>query len=382
MRIAFSGAGLRTAHVLGIFKDQLPDTELVGYYDPAPSMLHKLGKYIPAYESVEKLLSQSKPDLFFVGSPNTFHLDHITLGLQAGVRMFAEKPVVTSIEDTFKLCKLLSEYGHDQVMVGLVLRYSQHMIDLQQALSHGQIGQISSIEANELIAPYHGAFFMRDWRRSTALSGGFMLEKCCHDLDLYNMISGSRPKRVASFGSKRTFLPEFAQNSSLEVYHTKQSIWNSAENPFDSDSDIIDSQNAIVEYESGANMSFHTNLNVPDEHRRFCVIGTEGMAEGDFHRGYLRITRASDNSRLLEKDYREDGAGTLGHYGADTNMVADIISHLQGSLSELPVSVIDALQAGVTAMAIDEARTSGSVLDLTDTWQQFDSFSLRQQVSP
>ena len=27
---------------------------------------------------------------------------------------------------------------------------------------------------------------MRDWRRYGHYSGGFMLEKCCHDLDLYN----------------------------------------------------------------------------------------------------------------------------------------------------------------------------------------------------
>jgi predicted dehydrogenase len=378
MRIAFTGAGLRSSHVLNIFKEKLPDTEFVGYYDPSPSMPEKLGRDIPAYDSVEILLAQSKPDLLFVGSPNTYHLEHIRLGLQAGVRILTEKPVVTSIEDTYELCSLLSEYGHERVMVGLVLRYSEHMIDLQQAISDGQIGQISSIEANELIAPYHGAFFMRDWRRSTALSGGFMLEKCCHDLDLYNMITGSRPKRVASFGSKRTFLPQFGQQASLPVYHSKPSVWKNADNPFDSNADIIDSQNAIIEFESGVNMSFHTNLYVPDEHRRFCVIGTEGMAEGDFHRGYLRITRAEDNHRLLEKDYREDGTGNLGHYGADANMVSDIISYLQGEAAALPVSVIDALEAGIAALSIDQARLSGEIVDLTDVWQQFDSFNLRQ----
>ena len=376
MRIAFSGAGLRTAHVLKIFREKHPDVEFVGYYDPAPTMLHELGNDIPAYESVEQMLAKSAPDLFFVGSPNTFHLDHITHGLKAGIRMLSEKPVVTSIEDTFTLCELLAEYGHEQVMVGLVLRYSDNMLDLQDSLRQGHLGQITSIEANELIAPYHGAFFMRDWRRSTALSGGFMLEKCCHDLDIYNMITGSRPGRVASFGSKRTFLPEYQSQSELEVYHTKKSVWNSADNPFSSDADIIDSQNAILEYESGANMSFHTNLNVPDEHRRFCVIGTHGMAEGDFHRGYLRVTTASANTRVFDKNYKEDGEETLGHYGADANMVDDILKHLNGTAA-LPVSVVDALEAGVAALAIDQARVQGKVIDLTETWSRFDSYNLR-----
>ncbi len=377
LRIAFSGAGLRTAHVLNIFRQKHKDVEFVGYFDPAPSMLHKLGDDIPAYTSVEQMLEKSQPDLFFVGSPNNFHLKHITLGLQAGIRMLSEKPVVTSIEDTFTLCELLAKYGHEQVMVGLVLRYSDHMLDLNKALQQGHLGKITSIEANELIAPYHGAFFMRDWRRSTALSGGFMLEKCCHDLDIYNMITGSRPRRVASFGSKRSFVPAHKDQSALDVYHTKKSVWNSADNPFNSDADIIDSQNAIIEYESGVNMSFHTNLNVPDEHRRFCVIGTHGMAEGDFHRGYLRVTTASDNHRVFDKNYLEDGDSKLGHYGADSNMVDDILSHLSGHMEVLPVSVVDALEAGIAALAIDRARTRGEVIDLTDIWSKFDSYQLR-----
>ena len=40
-----------------------------------------------------------------------------------------------------------------------------------------------------------------------------------------------------------------------------------------------DSEMERVGRESGATLAFHTNLNVPDEHRRFCVMGTHGMAE-------------------------------------------------------------------------------------------------------
>lgn len=46
-----------------------------------------------------------------------------------------------------------------------MLRYSQHMRELRRAIDAGMLGRITSIEANEHIAPYHGSFFMRDWRR-------------------------------------------------------------------------------------------------------------------------------------------------------------------------------------------------------------------------
>ena len=377
MKVVTAGIGLRAGHVLSILKETMPEVEFVGYYDPQPSHLDMIGADIPRFDDVAGMLADTKPDLFFVGSPNCFHLEHIKLGLEAGVRIFTEKPVVTTRPDTFELARLLAKYGTDQVMVGLVLRYSQHMVDLRAVLD--QLGPITSLEANEHIPPYHGAFFMRDWRRKSVLSGGFMLEKCCHDLDIYNMVTHSRPMQVASFGGKKSFVPEFAPTSNVEteISQRKTSVWESAPDPYNSDGDIIDFQTAILNYESGASMSFHTNLNAPDDHRRFCVIGALGMAEGDFVRGYLKAT-ARDGTIIADHDYTKmDQKHASAHYGADHMMVADIVAFLRGETDSLPVGVVDALEAGLAAMALDEARMSGGVVDLRSTWEEFDSFGLR-----
>ncbi len=377
MRIVTAGIGLRAGHVLSIMKEAMPKIDFVGYYDPQPSHLEMIGEDTPRYDDVTTMLAEAKPDLFFVGSPNSFHLEHIKLGLAAGVRMFTEKPVVTTKADTMELAALLAEHGTDRVMVGLVLRYSQHMVDLRKVLD--QLGPIASLEASEHIAPYHGAFFMRDWRRMIKWSGGFMLEKCCHDIDIYNMVCHSRPQRVASFGGRKSFVPEFAPtlNSENEIMHRKKSVWESVDDPFRSDGDIIDYQTAILQYESGASLSFHTNLNVPDEHRRFCVMGALGMAEGDFVRGSLKAT-ARDGSVIADHDYTQmETTKASAHYGADHMMVDDILAYLKGETDGLPVGVTDALEAGLAAMAIDEARITGRVIDLTDIWKEFDSYGLR-----
>ena len=379
MRIVTAGIGLRAGHVLSILKEAMPEAEVVGYYDPQPTHLAMIGEDTPSYPSVEAMLSDARPDLFLVGSPNRFHLEQIEAGLKAGVRIFAEKPVVTSIEDTMKLAALLADHGTGRVMVGLVLRYSQHMIDMRAALEAGILGPITSLEANEHIGPNHGAFFMRDWRRMTQHSGGFMLEKCCHDIDIYNMITASRPRRVASFGGRRSFLPEFApaSNSESDIFHVKRSVWENVDDPFRSDGDIIDFQTCILDYQSGASATFHTNLNVPDETRHFCVLGALGMAEGDFVRGYLKVTRR-DGTVWSDHDYSAGDKALLGaHYGADHMMVADITAYLRGQTGELPVGIVDALEAGVAALALDQARTSGEVVDLAPVWEEFDSFGLR-----
>ena len=378
MRVVTAGIGLRAGHVLSLLKEAMPEVEFVGYYDPQPTFLHMIGEDVPSFDDVALMLEQTKPDLFFVGSPNAFHLDHIRLGLNAGVRIFTEKPVVTTKEDTMELAALLAEHGTDRVMVGLVLRYSQHMIDLRANLD--ELGPVVSLEASEHIAPYHGAFFMRDWRRMMRWSGGFMLEKCCHDIDIYNMVTKSRPKTVASFGGRKSFVPEFAptSNAENEIMHRKPSVWESVDDPFHSDGDIIDYQTAILQYESGASLSFHTNLNVPDEHRRFCVMGALGMAEGDFVRGNLQVTRR-DGTVVADHDYTQmDSARASAHYGADHMMVDEIAGFLKGKIDDLPVGVVDALEAGLAAMAMDEARVSGRLVDLTETWAEFDSYALRQ----
>ncbi|MCW5719858.1 MAG: Gfo/Idh/MocA family oxidoreductase [Devosia sp.] len=378
MRVGIIGLGYRLGYLARIFSAANSDFTIVGYVDPAPAGLPYATEHGvsvgSAYDSLEALLDAEDLDLLMVGSPNHLHLDHIRTGLERGVKIFAEKPVVTTIEDTLALAELLGKYGSDRVMVGLVLRYAPLYVDLRKAQAEGKLGDIASIEASEHIPPYHGAFFMRDWRRYEKYAGSFMLEKCCHDLDLYNGVMGCRPRHVASFGGRRSFVPKNAPQDAgvndLNVYHRKPSGWNGSDKVFDSDGDIIDFQTAIVQYENGAALTFHTNINVPDDFRRFAVIGAKGMAEGDFIRNYFKVTDSRTSERLEDKSYKTSSLSQ--HYGADEQMAADILKHLIDG-APLPVSVTDALEAGLLALAMDEAMRNKSVVDMAPIWQRFDA---------
>ena len=310
-----------------------------------------------------------------VGSPNHLHLDHIRVGLEAGLKVFSEKPVVTTIEQSMELARLMARFGHERLMVGLVLRYSPMYRDLREIQASGALGTIVSIEASEHIEPAHGAFFMRDWRRYERYSGSFMLEKCCHDLDLYNGVVGARPERVASFGGRRSFVPanDPAREgiNDLELFHSKPSGWMGTDRVFDSDADIVDYQVAIVEYANGVGMNFHTNTNVPDQFRRFCVMGSRGMAEGDFIRGHLDAHEVLTGRKIAERRYAARTELSQ-HYGADEEMAADLLAHCRTGAA-LPVSTRDALEAGILALSMDQARATRSVVDLRPVWDRFDA---------
>ena len=88
--------------------------------DPGPTN----GFYHVRYGTLEEMLKAEKLDILMVGSPNHMHLDHIRTGLEAGCKVFTEKPVVTTVAETFALARLIHQYGSDNVMVGLVLRYA------------------------------------------------------------------------------------------------------------------------------------------------------------------------------------------------------------------------------------------------------------------
>ena len=113
MKIGAVGFGSRTAGVYNEFSKINPNFEMVAYVDPQPIGKDYAQKYnfFPkkAYSNLNEMLDQEKLDMLMIGSPNHLHLDHIKLGLKAGLQIFAEKPIVISEQQTFELANLIKE---------------------------------------------------------------------------------------------------------------------------------------------------------------------------------------------------------------------------------------------------------------------------------
>lgn len=374
MRVGICGLGDRMGYLAKVFTDTIPNFDIVCYADPSPTGFRRMDDQhvhrLRGFRDLKSMLDEESLDLVMIGSPNVFHYDQLQEVLHAKIKIFCEKPVVVSEEETLKLVRMLRNVGTDQIMVGLVLRYAPLYQDLVRMCDEGALGDIISIEASEHIPPVHGAFFFRDWRRKTAMSGGFLLEKCCHDLDLYAGLVKSRPRRVISFGGNSVFNTQYKHRDKETIYHRWPALWDRSESSFSGDADIVDHQVAMIEYDNDTRLCFHTNVHSPDAFRRFCVIGTDGMAEGDFVRGYLKVHRAVPKECVFDSNYKHDDISM--HYGAEERMALDIAKHLQSG-SPLPVSVLDALEAGLTAIKIDESRREGKVVDLASMWTRFDA---------
>jgi predicted dehydrogenase len=358
-RIAVIGFGQRIAHVLAAMREVGWDFEVAGQADPAPT------NEAPVYPSVAALLADGPFDLVMIGSPNHLHYEHLLAAFAAGTPVFAEKPIVRTQEETFALARQLS--GAPPLYIGLVMRSMPIVREVIARIDGGALGEIVSMDATEHLPPEHGAYLARNWRRKEEWGGSFLLDKVCHDFDIFGRIAKSRASRVASFGGRTIFAPEHA--SEHAAYNAVDAGWGGANDAFHSDMDVTDHQVALVEYASGMRLSFHSNSHTSLTERRWYIAGTKATLIADLVRNRLMVRPVHDRGRPERIDY--GGRTADAHNGADQAMARDLLDALEGR-SRFPVTPLESMEAGLTVMAVDRAMHERAVIDCASMWADYD----------
>jgi len=369
-RIAVIGLGQRIAHVLAAMAEVGWRLEIVGYADPSP-----IGAPIleaahlrrgQNFASAQELLGAGPFELVMIGSPNHLHLEHLTLARASGFPIFIEKPIVRTEQESYALARVLDD--KPRIYVGLVMRSMPIVRELLRRVRAGDIGRLISIDATEHLHPEHGGYLARNWRRKQAWGGSFLLDKVCHDFDIFNLLAGARPARVASFGGRAIFEP--ANTARPARYHHHEPGWSGAEDAFASDMDVADHQVALVEYANGVRLSFHANSNTALVERRWYLAGREGTLIADLVRNRLLWRRLGEAGRPERLDFAERTDDL--HNGADQAMARDLRAAVAGQ-ARFPVTPRESLEAGLTVMAIDQAMAQNAVIACAPMWQAFDA---------
>jgi predicted dehydrogenase len=377
-RIAVIGLGQRIAHVLAAMKEVGWDLRVDGYVDehPVGAPILDAAGILPGrpFGSPEALLAAGPYDLVMIGSPNHLHLEHLTAAFAAGFPIFAEKPIVRTEAESLSLARRLAGAPVPPLFIGLVMRSLPIVRETIRRIDDGELGPLISMDATEHLPPEHGAYLARNWRRRAEWGGSFMLDKVCHDFDIFGRLAGARPARVASFGGRRIFTPERAEGphayeDGSPAYALRDAGWRGANDAFQSDMDLPDHQTAIVEYASGLQLAFHSNSHVALSERRWYVAGAEGTLIADLVRNKLMVRRALHRGKPERIDYA--GVTADAHNGADQAMAIDLAAALDGQRA-FPVTPWDSLEAGLTVMAIDRAMESGQVIDCAPMWSAYD----------
>jgi predicted dehydrogenase len=377
-RIGVIGLGQRIAHVLAAMEEMGWNLQVAGHVDDAP-----VGAPILAAVNIDMgrkfadpaaLIAAGPYDLMMIGSPNHLHLEHLKAAFRAGWPIFSEKPIVRTPAETFELARLMAAQGAPPLYIGLVMRSMPIVRESIARVTSGSLGELISIDATEHLPPEHGGYLARNWRRRQEWGGSFMLDKVCHDFDIFGAMIGARVAKVASFGGKRIFDPTRVNppreyDNGQPAYVNRDPGWASANDAFQSDMDVADHQVAIAEYAGGVRLSFHSNSHVALGERRWYVAGAEGTLIADLVRNKLMVRRALDRGKPERIDYANITADS--HNGADQAMAVDLLAALEGRAA-FPVTPYDSMEAGLTVMAIDQAMDEGTMVDCAPMWAAYD----------
>ena len=158
------------------------------------------------FSSAEKLLAQPQlADVLFITTQDRQHVMYAIPALHLGYNLVLEKPISPNIDEIHALLKAKQETGK-QVIVCHVLRYTPFYNAIKDLLDKNAVGTVMNVQAIENVGYYHHAhsFVRGNWRRSDTTSP-MILQKCCHDFDIFLWLTGKAPLRVSSFGALTYF---------------------------------------------------------------------------------------------------------------------------------------------------------------------------------
>jgi len=274
-----------------------------------------LGNSIAIYDDYRSFLNAPGLDGVIITTPCHTHAVLTIQALKAGKHVLCEKAMAITARDCAAMLKAERQSGK-RLQLGLCLRYADFMRDLIPIIRRGEIGDVKLVSAVETL---EGSSHFGRWHRLMKLSGGILLQKGTHTLDLINWIMGANPIAVSGFGGRdifkarkecrgrrcktcpeKTTCPEFrdinsdAFTSSLygeEAETADGYIWD--ECVFDPVVDIMDNVALSVSYEDGRRANYAIALYFERDgiEREFIIIGTKGKIVVSRQREEITILR-------------------------------------------------------------------------------------------
>lgn len=163
------------------------------------------------YESAEDMLKEEKlADVMIIATQDRQHVGQAIKALKKGYHLLLEKPISPDLGECRKISEVAKECKRE-VVVCHVLRYTPIYQKVKEILDAGTIGDVISIMAIENVGWFHQAhsFVRGNWANSDETSP-MILQKCCHDMDLYLWLAEKTCRSLTSYGDLNYFTPEHA----------------------------------------------------------------------------------------------------------------------------------------------------------------------------
>lgn len=321
-------------------------------------------------------------DIVFVTVPDYLHRGVAEAAFRAGKHVFLEKPLATTASDAAAILAAWRQSGRI-LQLGYVLRQAPFYAAIRAAVRKGMLGPERVVALTEQLDVRHGATFMRRWHAQSSHSGGLLVHKACHDLDLICWLLEARPRAVSSFGGLDTFAgPPPATSCSrcnrratcpyvdtgLHERRTAAELMDPALYGLDRcvfrmDKDIVDNQVVSFVLDTGVRGTFCLAVQGPvRSERRITIIGDRARLDGVFEDGRFTVTFTDPEREPFL--WSIEGQSQGGHGGGDHVTMLDFLNACAGRAQAPVTSAEDAMRGLIFALAAERARREEVVVRL------------------
>jgi predicted dehydrogenase len=110
------------------------------------SQRQKSGKVPRLYNDYRKLLSENKPDIVLIGTPDHWHALQTIDAVKAGAHVYVQKPISVDVMEGEAMVAAARKYNR-VVQVGTQRKSTPHLIDAKKNIvDAGLLGKISHVE--------------------------------------------------------------------------------------------------------------------------------------------------------------------------------------------------------------------------------------------
>jgi len=159
----------------------------------ADTFLSLTGASIPVFDDIAALATSGLCDVAVVATNTNLHREHALMMIQAGHRIFLEKPLTGTLAGDREFAALLERDHPHSIMLGFQRRFDAPTLYAKQLIDQGVIGRIFKIySALEDSGPAPNGF----------ASPGILPDMAVHNVDEVLWFTGRQPKSAMAIGSR------------------------------------------------------------------------------------------------------------------------------------------------------------------------------------
>ncbi len=239
MRVGVIGAGAMGQNHIRTYS-MMKDAELVGIADVDEARVNALARQYntKGFTSYAELLKQDL-DAVSVVVPTTMHRRVALDVIGSGASLLVEKPIADTLENAEAITYAASEAGVT-LMIGHIERFNPAISTMKKIIDGGKLGKVVSISTSR-VGPYN----------TRIKDVGVILDIGVHDIDIISYLYHSPVTEVYAIAGREIHALE-------------------------------DHASIFLRFEGDRAGVVETNWLTPHKTRKFTVIGTEGVAYGDY----------------------------------------------------------------------------------------------------